>query len=189
MGAIDRHARVIADWHTAVRKGRPRAKRGVSLASPTQWDQGAMGPANRLRLRQENATDIDPETGKETPNPNGIKRQRRETWVSIYARKGMIERHHAAAAEKLRLASEGMRERDPLAAIGEVRNRGGDPHAARIDARRWFREMWSIIPAASKPVIERVVLDDLPIWGGNARQRDRHMRRLRDGLDAVSRAI
>ena len=51
------------------------AKRGqrASVALPeVLWDRGADGPANRERLRLEPATEIDPETGKETQNPNGL---------------------------------------------------------------------------------------------------------------------
>lgn len=164
---------------------RKRGKKAVTLSvMPTQWDAGAMGQANRINLREEAATDIDPETGKEKPNPNGIKRQRREAWVRIYARQGKLTDAQVAAAERLRLAAEGMRERDPLAAIGEVRSRGGDAAAARIDARRAFRHMWSHIPLSSRYVVERVAIDDLPL-NGNSVQRIRHMQRLCDGLDAV----
>jgi len=163
-------------------KGKP-----VTIHQP-QWDQGASGPANRERLHEEPATDIDPETGRETPNPNGIRRQRRQTWVTIYAAKGQITREQEAAAEKLRMAADGMPDRDPLAAIGEVRIRhsAGDAAAARIDARRFYHELMARIPKVSMPVVERVVVDDLPIWHGNSAQRERHMQRLRDGLDALA---
>ena len=156
---------------------------------PRNWDAGATGPANRARLADEPATDIDPETGRETPNPNGIRRQRRQSWVTIYAAKGQITKEQQAAAETLRRAADGMRDRDPLAAMsGEVRAAPGpdDMAAARIDARRFYHTLRDAIPQASRPVIERVVVDDLPIWGGNSAQRERHMQRLRDGLDAIA---
>lgn len=161
-----------------------RTAKPVSLEVP--WDQGAMGPANRQRLVREPATEIDPETGKETPNPNNVQRMRRQSWVAIYEKAGHLDKRQVAAAEKLRMAADGLRDRDPLAALGEVRALGcGDPQAARVDARRFFRDLWAAIPTASRPVIERVVIDDLPIWHGNLLQRDRHMLRLTQGLDAI----
>lgn len=138
MSNIDKQAAAIAAFHTASRKGRPREPRPVTMPSqPTAWDKGADGPANQHGLRVEPATDIDPETGKETANPNGIKRRRRDNWVARYLRGDKITAKQAAAAETLRMASEGMRERDPLAALASVRVRGNhDPEAARTDARR-----------------------------------------------------
>ena len=157
----------------------------VSLA-PSPWDMGAAGKANQERLTTEPATDFDPETGRETPNPNGVRRRRRESWVRIYGHRNLSEAQ-VAAAEKLRMAAEGMRERDPLAAIGEVRTAGGDPQVAYVDARRYFRQLWAAIPLASRPVVERVVLDDLPIWSGCGRAAwGRHMQRLSDGLCAIA---
>lgn len=164
-------------------KGKP-----VTIHQP-EWDQGATGPANRDRLHEEPATDIDPETGRETANPNGIRRQRRQSWVAIYAAKGQITAQQHAAAEMLRNAADGLRDRDPLAALaGEVRTAPDacDAAAARIDARRFYHKLRDSIPPASRPVIERVVVDDLPIWHGNPDQRERHMHRLRDGLDAIA---
>ena len=167
--------------------GRGKPPMPTLAAMPTTWDRGADGPANRDRLRVEAATDIDAETGRETANPNGVKRGRRLSWVAIYRNQARLTHAEAAAAERLLMASEGMRERDPIAALDGVRKPGcSDPEAARVDARRYFREMWAEIPISSRPVIERVVLDDLPIWHGNSAQRERHMKRLVDGLNAIS---
>lgn len=178
------------DKTTAYTKGAKKRARKAPVtvaAMPTSWDRGADGPANQIGLRTEPATDIDPETGKETPNPNGVKRRIRDNWVERYRKSGKINNEQAAKADRLRMASEGMRERDPLAALSGVRHRGGfDQEAARVDARRYFREMWAEVPQSSRPVVERVVLDDLPIWHGNSAMRERHMKRLCDGLDAIS---
>lgn len=166
---------------------RQRGRKKPAAVSTPPWDQGASGPANRHRLREEPATEIDPETGKETPNPNNVKRMRRESWLVIYARRGHLSKSQFAAAEKLRMAADGLRDRDPLAAITpRPQGQASDPQAARVDARRFFRELWAHMPAASKPVVERVVIEDMPIWHGNPLQRDRHMQRLRDGLDAIA---
>lgn len=162
-----------------------QAAKNVSLAS-CPWDMGADGPANQHRLRHEPATDIDPETGKETPNPNGVMRRRRDDWVTRYERKGKLTRDQAAAAAKLHAASEGMRDKDPLAAIGPKSTDGYDSLAAHVDRRAYFRELWAQIPAHCKPVVERVVIEDQPIWHGNPSTRDRHMQQLREGLDAIS---
>ena len=165
-----------------------RGKQPKPTIASTPWDQGAMGPANRHRLRQEPATDLDPETGKETPNPNNVKRMRRQSWVAIYEQAGHLDKRQVAAAEKLRNAADGLRDRDPLAALDEIRGTGcGDPMAARVDARRFYHQLWSAIPASSKPVIERVVIDDAAIWsGGGKAMRDRHIKRLCEGLDAIA---
>ena len=154
--------------------------------SAAPWDIGALGPANQNDLRTESATDIDPETGKETPNPNGVQRRRRDSWPEKYFRKGKINAHQLAAAIKLRDASEGMRERDPLAAIGDVFVRGdGDRQAACVDRRRYFNQLMAKIPYSSHPVIERVVISDVAVWKGNPDQVERYMQRLRIGLDAI----
>lgn len=169
-------------------KRKPKAKAPVTLYTPTTWDQGASGPANQERLMTEAATDLDPDTGKETPNPNGIRRRRRESMVILLRRQGHITDAQANAALRLWMASRGSAERDPLAALnGHAPIRGdGDPLAARIDARREFLAMWHKVPQSSRPVMERVVLDDQPVWGTNPDTRARHIQRLRTGLDAIA---
>lgn len=183
----------VTAWHKARRRGNPfgRGKpKPVSLPAPqpapTGWDEGAKGPANQDGLRTEPATDFDAETGKETPNPNGVKRRRRDDWLTRYHKQDRLTTRQAAAGAKLRMASEGMREKDPLAAIRIDRRVGGsDMEAARVDARAYFRDLWAKVPRASRLVVQRVVIDDLPIWDVSAPQRDRHMERLRKGLDAI----
>lgn len=173
---------------TKARKARKARSQPVVTLPQSPWDEGAMGPANRHRLRREPATEIDPETGKETPNPNNVKRMRRVSWVAIYEGAGYLNHRQAAAAERLRMAADGMPDRDPLAALDAIRVRGGgDMQAARIDARRLFRELWADVPQASKPVLERVVIEDKAIWsGGGIAARDRHIKRLCEGLDAIA---
>ena len=176
---------------TKSRKANKQRRAGIASAKPVTlsdapWDQGAMGPANRHRLRQEPATEIDPETGKETPNPNNVRRVRRQSWVALYERAGYLDKRQVAAAEKLRNAADGLRDRDPLAALNEIRAGGhSDPQAARVDARRFYHQLWASVPNACKPVLERVVVDDSPIWHGNVLQRYRHIKRLKEGLDAI----
>lgn len=160
----------------------------VSLkAAPTSWDAGASGIANRAGLREEAATDFDPMRNRDAPNPNGIRRWRRQTWVTAYRNQGHISAQQAAAADRLAFSAFGAGERDPLAGLGDVVVPASrDRHAARIDAKRAFFAMWASVPQLSRVVVERVVLDDQPIPGGNVAQRERHMQRLRAGLDAIA---
>ena len=187
MSKIDKQAAAIAAFHVATRKGRPREPRPVTMPSqPTAWDKGADGPANQHGLRVEPATDIDPETGKETANPNGIKRRRRVPWISVYCRQGHISHEHAAAAEKLLLAAEGMPERDPLAALSVKPTSGVfSPEVSRADARRNFWKLWAMVPTSSRPVVERVVLENRSIWGRAQDEKNVHFDRLRKGLEAI----
>lgn len=56
--------------------------RAVVTIAPCPWDMGAMGPANRIGLVEEAATDITPEG--ETPNPNGVRRARRVDMLEVW---------------------------------------------------------------------------------------------------------
>jgi hypothetical protein len=166
-------------------------KQAVTLP-PTTWDMGAAGEANRDRLHQEPATEIDPATGKDQPNPNGVRRMRRQPWVETYARQGKLTKAQQTAAENLYAAYAGHPARDPLAAIGDTVDgeRYTDPQSATVDARRRFYAMWQRVPRASRAVLEHVVLDDRPIrsMAGcyNGLREDRYIERLRAGLDAIA---
>jgi len=168
-------------------------KKTVTLPSmPTSWDAGATGAANRDRLREEAATEFDPATGKETPNPNGVRRNRRETWVDRYARKGKLSKAQQAAAANLYAAWAGLPNRDPLAAMSDKVDGRGDVDllASTIDKRRAFYRMWRQIPLGSRPYVQHVVLDDLSIRSmngcANGVAESRYMERLQEGLDAIS---
>lgn len=165
------------------RKGRKSKPAAITLPA---WDKGAEGPANQVRLRVEPATAEDKDTGREVLT--GGKRRRRQTWVQLYARKGELTRAQLLAAERLARAAEGFPDRDPLAAISGIRSTHDfDPQAARVDAREEFRKVWAMVPAASKPVLQRVVLEDEAIWHGCGQATwARHMQRLREGLDAIA---
>jgi len=168
---------------------RRRARPPKATMPRTPWDAGGDGPANRHRLCEEPATDVDASTGKDTPNPNGVRRYRRLTWLEIYHRAGKLDAAHVARGLALRMAAEGLPDRDPLAAIAAIRGGGGsDPLAAVVDSRRWFRRVMATIPQACRPIIERVAISDLPIPRGNSAARARHMDRLRAGLDAIGDA-
>lgn len=171
-------------------KGTKWDKQPVTPANPTSWDKGACGKANLDRLRPEPATDLDPETGKEQPNPNGIKRNRRECWIDRYARKGKLTKAQQSAALRLYAAWAGHPARDPLAALSaKVDGRGcDDPMAIKVDQRREFYAMWAKVPRQARPYVEHVVLNDLSIRSMNGctgRGEPIYMKRLCDGLDAI----
>ena len=167
-----------------------KASKKPTPSNPTAWDAGACGKANMDRLREEPATDYDPTTGRDAPNPNGVKRKRRETWVDRYARKGKLSKDQQAAAQNLYAAWAGHPARDPLAAIiAKVDGKGnGDPMAAYVDQRRAFYAMWAKVPQSARPYIEHVVLNDLSIRtmnGCNGRSEPAYMQRLCAGLNAI----
>lgn len=169
---------------------RKKAQKAVTIPT-TEWDTGAAGQANRDRLREEPATDFDPETGKESPNPNGIKRHRRETWVEIYAKDGLISRLELAAASNLRSLAEGLAARDPLAAIVKVDGAGASglrPEELKCDRRREFWIEWRHVPIECRDVIEKVVINDTNIeeaFGRKMYQRLEAYAKLRVGLQAI----
>ncbi len=157
--------------------------------TPTEWDRGAGGKANQADLVEESRPFIDPETGR-TVNPNGIRGNRRQTWVARYAKAGKLNSRQHMAALSLSDAAIGMPAQDPLAALG-IRGQGrSDPEAARIDARREFRRLWSFIPNHCRAVVERVVINDSSAGGGalGGSGTNRQMILLWDGLDAVANA-
>lgn len=183
------------------RRKKPRLKRGTThygkpksdvTLPPSYYDAGAEGPANRDRLHEEDATEIDPVTGRKQPNPNRQRRVRRQSWVEVYARQGKLTKAQHSAAENLYAAFCGHPARDPLAAIGETIDHHGytDPQSAILDARRRFHALWCKVPVASRPVMEHVVLEDMPMrsMAGcyNQLTQDRYMDRLRAGLDAIA---
>lgn len=79
-----------------------KPKSEVTLPS---WDQGAMGPANRVGLVSEERGEINPDTGK-IINPNGIRGVRRVDMLGVWHRKGVISTAGYSAAELLRNAFE-----------------------------------------------------------------------------------
>ena len=182
-------------------KARPAMKRHIrrkprkASAAPitlAPGDRGATGAANLERLVEEERGARDAETGK-VINPNGYRGSRRQPWFEKYAAKGKLSHQQHAAAARLFAAYEGFPARDPLAALGESVDKslwGKDPLAAKVDQKREFYRMWADIPLSSRPVIEHVVLCDRPLRAmagcNNSHTEERHMERLRVGLDALA---
>lgn len=163
MSKIDKQAAALAAFHKASRKGRPREPRPVTMPSqPTAWDKGAMGEANRKGLIEEASVEIDPETGRETPNPNGVKRMRRVDLLEHWLKKGDISAKGFNAAVKLRdafLATQKV----PAVDMGQDRvdSSPKPDHAVTIHIERLSRyhAYAKHISAGDKAIIENCVID------------------------------
>jgi hypothetical protein len=166
-----------ARLRTGTRKGTFGRDKPTVAAMP--WDMGASGPANRHNLIEEDAPTIDPDTGKEH-NPNGVKRMRRHSWISIYRRKGKLSERQFNTADQIHRASLGKLSDDPLRALFIDRGMAcDDAQAAAFDRRRAFHRINAMIPDYA-----RVVIDDEPLWPGTAHAR--HLDRLQRGLDEIA---
>jgi hypothetical protein len=167
-------------------------RKSVTLAQPTDWDLGPRTAAqDRLKV-VEPVTQWDEAKQREVPNPNGVKRARRQPWVEVYAKQGKLTQAQRSAAETLYKAYAGHPDSDPLAAIGDVVDcqRHTDKQSATVDARRKFRAMWKKLPLPSRFVVEHVVLNDRSLRSMpgrcNAWSEDRYLERLRAGLDIIA---
>ena len=162
--------------------------RDVSIRA-LPWDKGADGPANRIGLVEEPRGEVDENTGK-VKNPNDVKGVRRRLWVETYMLQGKLTTGQLNAARELLDASEGRRAQDPLAALKIDRQTGRpDAQAAAFDRRRKFHAMWERVPRFARPIVEHVVIDNRPLRAmpgcSDGRTAERHMDRLRRGLDAL----
>ena len=139
---------------------RVRAKTQVTLA-PNPWDMGADGPANRIGLIEEAATEIDPETGKEQPNPNNVKRARRVDMLEVWHRRGWITTAGFNAAEKLRDAFEATQRAPGWPDNDRVQSSPKPDHAVtiQIDRLSKYHVIARLILAADMQIIAACVLD------------------------------
>lgn len=168
-------------------KSKPMKSMRAVTVSKEPWDLGADGPANRKGVREVKAVEnsVSPDSMRITKDVETYRR--RETWVARYLRKGKLSPDQARAADALFSASAGVRDRDPLAAMGiRAQGDGYDPMCAAIDKRDAFRRMWGMIPNDCRPMVERVVLNDMSIPASGPATRERYMDQLRRGLDAIS---
>jgi hypothetical protein len=162
----------------------------INLA-PAPWDQGADGPANREGLVDQERGETDLATGK-IINPNKVFGKVRMPLFKRYAQQGRITADHAETAHRIYAAYAGHPNRDPLAAITDRVDGGGteDPNVTLIDTRRAFYAIWDRIPPRYRPVVEHVVLNDLPIGamsGGTKPEVAAHLfGQLTAGLEAAA---
>jgi len=123
-----------------------------------QWDAGAMGQANRVNLVQEQAGDMDADTGKRV-NPNGVKRYRRIDMLEIYYRRGWIGRRQWTAGEVLRNAWE-QTERGQASDFSQDRvDSSPKPDIAvtiRIDRLARYFGVSRLIPASDQRILWQV---------------------------------
>ena len=180
-------------YHQRIVKGKP-----VSL-SPSPWDMGATGPANRHGLEIEEAADINPETG-EVQNPNGVLRARRVDMLGVWHRRGWITTAGFNAAEKLRDAFEATQRAPGWPDNDRVQSSPKPDHAVtiQIDRLSKYHVMARLIITDDMQIITACVLDrhgpervkdkrGQRIYGGqNLRAGSRH---LSDALDRLAKAM
>lgn len=195
MSSIDKTIKAVTTWHSAARKGRPRERKPVSMPSqPTQWDMGANGPANRRGLKQEDAMDVDPVTGK-TSNPNGVKRMRRVDMLERWHRKGQISAAGYTAACALRDAFEATGRTPSVDPTQDRVDSSPKPdHAVEIQIDRVSR-----FHAINRHVAaqDRAIIDACILSGGTPASLRQYrqakypqgMQHLHDALERLARAI
>lgn len=179
-------------FKAAVAANKRRRNEPVTLA-PVPWDHGADGPANRHGLVEEPATEVDPETGRERPNPNRVTRVRRRLVLEEMLSRDLLTRRQYAMGLELHAASLGTPERDALAAIGEIApdRSPGLSIVQMMDARRKYWAMRDfllrVLPEAW-PAVECVCVQNEPVSGRHSKKRDREaaMHSLRAGLDMLA---
>lgn len=182
------------------RKGqKPLPSSAVTMsAMPSQWDKGATGQANRIGLVEEDAADIDPETG-DVINPNGVKRARRVDMLEIWHRKGDITTEGYNAAEKLRDAFENTQRAPGWPESERVQSSPKPDHAVtiQIDRLSEYHRIAKLVAKADWPIIDACVLHRLlpsaaiingrkPYHGGGYQDGMAH---LREALGRLSAAM
>lgn len=148
----------MAKFRQRQRKGRTASP--VSLAPPP-WDMGATGPANRAGLELEDATELDPATGKDVPNPNGVKRVRRVDMLGVWHRKGVISTAGYNAAEKLRDAFAATQKSPGWPDNDRVQSSPKPDHAVtiQIDRLSAYHRIAKLIPPQDRAIIGMCVIE------------------------------
>jgi hypothetical protein len=169
----------------------PRKARNVPVTvRSAPWDMGATGPANQIGLVDQERGEVDLATGK-VINPNRVFGKVRMPVFMRMMKQNRITPEHAASAQRLYAAWAGHPTRDPIAAISDRVDRSGttDPNVIMVDRRREFRTLWAMVPDDCKPVVEHVILDDLPIRAMRGASRPEsaaeYLGRLTRGLEGV----
>lgn len=181
-------------------KRRRKAQKAVTLSTmPSEWDMGATGQANRIGLVQEDATELDPKTGKPMPNPNGVKRMRRVDMLEVWHRKGIISTAGFNAAERLRDALEATQRSAGWPDNDRVQSSPKPDHAVtiQIDRLSKFHGINRLVPRDDQPIINAcvfnraspmaVTINGTRPYRGAGYQRG--LDHLRDALDRLAKAM
>jgi hypothetical protein len=144
------------------RKRKPgQGKLAVSQVTLPAWDQGAMGPANRPGLVEEDAPTIDPDTGEEF-NPNGVRRMRRVDLLDVWHRKGVLSAAAYSVACDLRdafLATQMGRAVDLTQERVDSSPKPDHAVTIQIDRLSKFHALMRHVVRADVPIIQACVLD------------------------------
>lgn len=160
--------------------------------TPSRWDMGADGPANRISLIVEQRGDIDVETGK-LINPNGVTGSRRRDMLAIWHKKGRITTAGYNAAERLRDAYEATLTGPGWSDNDRVQSsvRPDVAVAVQIDSISAFVEISRLIPAENRRMIDACVLNNhTPArLGYVGRRYQEGMLLLRDALSELAESL
>lgn len=164
------------------------------------WDEGATGPANRINLVQEPATEITPDG--ETPNPNGVLRYRRvdllELWHGRWKRQARVPNtdrlmpylttRQYNAARILRDAFEATQQAPGWPDNDRVQSSPKPDHAVtiQIDRLSRFHRIARLIPADDRPILDWCVLQGRNPVGRGIDAFDAAHDKLRAALDRLA---
>jgi len=138
-----------------------RASKQVTLAEVPSWDMGATGRANRHGLIQEDATELDPETGKPQPNPNGVKRMRRVDMLEVWFKRGTLTAAQYNAAFDLRSAFDRTQMTPSMDPSQDKVDSSPKPdHAVtiHIDRLSRFHELFKLVASEDRQIIDVCIL-------------------------------
>jgi hypothetical protein len=126
------------------------------------WDMGANGQANRIGLHEEDATELDPATGKPIPNPNGVKRMRRVDMLEVWHRKGVITTAGYNAAVSLRNAFEATQKAPGWPDNDRVQSSPKPDHAVAImiDRVSAYHAINKLVHPGDAAIVDMCVIQD-----------------------------
>lgn len=126
------------------------------------WDMGATGPANRAGLEREDATELDPKTGKPIPNPNRVSRMRRVDMLEVWHRKGVITTAGYNAAVSLRNAFEATQKAPGWPDNDRVQSSPKPDHAVAImiDRVSAYHAINKLVHPGDAAIVDMCVIQD-----------------------------
>lgn len=169
------------------------ARKKPTLAK-VPWDFGTGTAAQRHNLTEEDAVEVEPETGKKR-NPNNARRKRRMPVIEVYRKSGKITYEQYDAAIALLNAFEATQKRPP--AIKEI-NVDSSPKPDQhigilIDRIGNYHKFRRHVSSQYWAYVDHVVLWNLPIRSmsgcNGGIQQLKYMERLQNGLQDIAQAI